>query len=95
MSTFAYSSHLKLRASFADNDDVAIDPQRVVLTIRTPRDTRVYTFGVDAELVKTAQGKYVLSIHPWWVGPATYVWQSMGAGEEASEAGSFEVVARL
>lgn len=88
---FNLGDTVKLAALFTDEDDVAVDPTSILLSIRKPSGVEtVYTYGVDIDLVKNAVGSYSLTLVAdehgiWW-----YKFEGLATGQTSQES-YFEV----
>ncbi|MGD9539100.1 MAG: hypothetical protein AB7P52_17845 [Alphaproteobacteria bacterium] len=72
-----------------------VDPAAVVFTVKPPSGSVViYTYGVDAELVKDATGGYHVDVDASIAGTWRYRWHSTGT-YQAAEEGAFDVMASL
>ncbi len=74
-------------AAFVDGDTEApIDPDAVMLSIRTPAGVvTTYTHGVNSTIVKEAVGQYFAHIDANEAGFWFYRWWSTGFGQTAKE----------
>jgi len=70
----------RLGVAFADSAGTAVDPTTVTFTIRAPSGTVTsYTYGTDAELVKTGTGAYYVD---WTIAAAgRYAYRFAGSGD--------------
>ncbi len=65
---------------------VATDPSSVALTILTPASaSTTYTYGVDAQIVKSATGSYYCDLTLTAPGRYGWRWVSAGTGAAATE----------
>ena len=82
---------IRVTGTFTDSDGAAQDPTAVLCKYTDPGDnTTTLTYGVDAELVKSAVGIYYVDVDAdesgdWW-----YRFYSTGTGQAAAE-GFFRV----
>lgn len=68
-----------------------VDPSTVKFKFKTPAGTiTTYTYGTDAQLVKSATGIYYVDVPAASSGGWAYRFESTGAGKAAAE-GRFEV----
>ena len=76
-----------MSGAFTDSDDVAQDPTVVLFAFKAPSDTTatVYTYGVDAELVKDSTGNYHVDLDTDEVGNWRVRFYSTGTGQAAEE----------
>lgn len=82
---------LRLPAEFKNTAGTLIDPGVVKVKVKDPDGTETeYTYGTDAELVKTAIGAYHIDVPV--TAPGVWRWKffSTGSGKAANE-GSFKV----
>lgn len=69
------------------------DPAGLTFTLQSPVGTNtVYTYGTDAEIVKTSTGDYYIDVTPTQGGRWFYRWVATGTAGGAKE-GSFIVQA--
>jgi hypothetical protein len=63
-----------------------VDPSTVVLKVKKP-DTTVttYTYGVGADVVKSATGRYFVLVSITAAGAWYYRWETTGPGQGAEE----------
>ena len=69
----------RLSVAFTDSGGTAGDPDAVTFTLRTPDGTvTTYTYGTDAELVRSGTGAYYVD---WTIAQAgRHVYRFAGAG---------------
>lgn len=75
---------LRLKATFYDSNNVAVDPNTITLAIKNSTGTTVYTYGA-AEIAKEATGVYyrdvTLDVAGWWF----YRWTATGTPTTSEE----------
>jgi len=77
---------VRCTATFTDSAGDAIDPTAIVFRIKLPDDTTtVYTYGTDAELVKSATGVYYVDYTTVAAGTLDYRFEGTGAAVAAAE----------
>lgn len=82
---------VSVTVEFRNTSAVLIDPTGVTFAVRSPAGVVTnYTYGVDAQLVKDAVGKYRVDVNATLVGTWRYRWASTGTGQGAEE-GQFVV----
>lgn len=91
MTTPAYDvgDQRRLSVAFADSAGTAADPGTVTFAIRAPSGTVTsYTYGTDAQLVKSGTGAYYVD---WAIAaPGRYTYRFAGSGTlTAAENGEF------
>lgn len=89
--SYVLGNLVRVTFSVTDSDGVAADPTAVTLRVKRQSDAEaVYTYGVDAIVVKDAVGEYHADLDPnqpgWW----RWRWEATGSVEAAAE-GMFEV----
>ena len=78
---------VRVTATFTDADGAAIDPTTVVGKFEDPSGNQTsYTYGVDAELVKSVPGVYYFNIDVDEVGVWRYRFAGSGNVQTAAEA---------
>lgn len=86
MNVYDIGNLIRCPAVFRDSTNVAIDPTHVYFEFKTPASvTTVYTYGTDAELVKSSTGHYYVDVDGDEEGRWYYRWYSTGTGQAASE----------
>jgi hypothetical protein len=71
---------------FTDLDGDALDPTVVIFKFKDPSDNETtYTYGVDAELVKSTIGNYYVDVDADEAGDFWYRFHSTGTGQAAGE----------
>lgn len=76
----------RLTATFEDADGTDTDPTAVLFKFVDPSgNATTYTFGVDAELVKSAVGIYYVDVDCDEAGTFRWRWYSTGTGQAAEE----------
>jgi hypothetical protein len=84
-STYDVGDVARLSTTFATSG-VAVDPSSVALTILTPGwVSTTYTYGVDAQIVKSATGAYYSDLTLTAAGRYRWRWVSAGTGAAATE----------
>lgn len=78
---------VRVRAPFkVAGDDSAIDPDAVMLSVRTPLGAvATYTYGEDAQIERDDTGIYHAEIDASVAGAWHYRWWSTGNGQAAEE----------
>ena len=88
--TYDVGDVVRMTGTFAQNG-TATDPSTVAIQIRTPVGAVVtYTYGTDAEVVKSSTGVFYADYTVTGSGQHWYRWVSTGTGAAAEE-GHFEV----
>ena len=73
-------------AAFTDTDDVAIDPTALTFTFKdSSGNTTVYTYGVDAQLVKDSVGNYHVDVSVDEAGLWLYWFKATGVAQAVGE----------
>ena len=83
--TYHKGDLVRCTGTFTNAAGTATDPDVVKASIRSPSTTTTYTYGTDAELVKSATGIYYVDVSAsasgvWW-----YRFFSTGTGQGAGE----------
>lgn len=82
---------VRVTGTLTDADGTATDPNTVAFKIKTPAGaTTTYTYGVDAEVKKSATGIYYMDVSTTAEGNWYYRIYSTGTGQAAAE-GTFIV----
>lgn len=88
MNHFAYGALVRLTITFETAAGAAVDPAVVKAQVRDPQlQITTYTYGVDAELTKTATGVYVVDVDANQAGTWFVRGFSTGSGQGAEETG--------
>ncbi len=88
MNRFAYGSLVRLTITFETATGAATDPAVVKAQVRAPQlQITTYTYGVDAQLTRTATGIYVIDVDANQVGTWFVRGFSTGSGQAAEETG--------
>lgn len=88
MNQFHYGSLVRVTITFETATGAATDPAVVKAQVRDPQSQiTTYTYGVDAQLTKTATGIYVIDIDANRAGAWFVRGVSTGSGQAAEEAG--------
>lgn len=91
LTTYVTQNVVRLSAVFTDDDEAAMDPTDVYLTIQGPDLVETtYHYGVDVDLVKDSKGHYHYDKSLPDAGVYQYYWHSTGTGT-ASARGSLIV----
>lgn len=86
MNTYDKGDVVRCAGTFADSDGTPQDPTAVFFKFKTPGGTiTLYTYGVEAELVKDSAGNYHIDIDASEVGTWAYRFYSIGDGKAAGE----------
>jgi hypothetical protein len=86
MDTYALGNLVRVSAAFTNSVGAAVDPAVVKCQVRTPDGTvTTYTYGTDAEVIKSATGAYYLDVDAATAGEWRYRWYSTGSGQAADE----------
>lgn len=90
--TYDIGDIVRVKGVFQRKSDLAlIDPATVKVRVRNPqRVITVYTYGVDAGVIRSATGTYYLDVTINKVGKWSYRWEGSGANQAAEEK-TFEV----
>lgn len=76
----------RLPITFTNNAGSSADPSTVIFRMREPDDTvTAYTYGVDAELIKTDTGDYYVDWPFTQAGRHVYRWEGTGTGGATTE----------
>jgi hypothetical protein len=79
---------VRCRCRFRDpeNHDADVDPATVLVRVKTPAGvTTTYTYGVDAQVVKEAVGRYYIDIDANAPNQWTVQWESAGTFKGAHQ----------
>jgi hypothetical protein len=77
---------VRITGTFTTAAGVATDPTAVLFSIKNPAGTTTtYTYGTDAQLVKSTTGIYYVDVNVNAVGTWYYKFYSTGTGQSASE----------
>lgn len=91
MLPFGYGNRVKISAAFTNIAGAAVDPATVKCAVEAPVSGQLnYTYGVDAEVVKSAVGNYYVERDLDEVGIWNYRWEGLGSHLSADE-GFFHV----
>jgi len=91
MATYDKGDLVRVTGTFTNAAGTAIDPTVVKFQFITPAGvTTAYTYGTDAEVVKSATGIYYVDIDASQTGIYYYRLYSTGTGQAAAE-GNFSV----
>lgn len=83
---------LAITASFAAEDDSAIDPDTVTFKTFSPcYGVTSYVYGTDAEVIRTGIGVYRAEFSPDRAGRWHYRWETTGTGAVTVSEGDFIV----
>lgn len=88
MNTYDNGASIKVSAAFTNPDagDAPIDPTAVFVSYTDPSGNEtIWTYGVDAELVRTGTGTYEAVIDGDEAGFWHYRWYSTGTGQAAGQ----------
>ena len=87
--TYQVGDQVKVAAAFTNAAGAAADPSAVVFKVRAPSGTvTTYTYGTDADVVKTATGAYYLLLTL----SASELWYVRAAGTGAVVAADESVI---
>lgn len=79
MTIYQIGQLVRLSASFTDENEAAVDPTTVTVTIVDPSGTSTpYVYGTDAEVVKDSVGNYHVDYEVDENGLWTHRWVSTG-----------------
>lgn len=88
MNRFAYGALVRVTITFESATGAAVDPAVVKAQVRNPQSQiTTYTYGVDAELTKSAAGIYVIDVDANQAGAWFVRGYSTGSGQAAEESG--------
>ena len=91
MATYDKGDLVRVTGTFTNAAGTAIDPAVVKFQFITPAGvTTTYTYGTDAEVVRSATGVYYVDINASQTGTYRYRFYSTGMGQAAAE-GNFRV----
>jgi len=77
---------VRVQGAFTNAADVAVDPTAVTAKIKTPAGVvTTYTYGVDAQLVRSTAGTYYVDVSATAAGDWYYRFASTGDGQAAGE----------
>ena len=83
---FDKGDEIRVQTTFSDSDGNATDPAAVYFKFTDPSgNTATYTYGVDAELVKSATGIYYVDIDCDESGSWRWRFYSIGSGQATDE----------
>lgn len=86
MAQYDLGDSIRITGTFTDAAGTATDPAVVTFTYTDPNGTSTtYTYGADAELVKSSTGVYYVDIVTSLEGAYYWRWVSTGAGAAADE----------
>ncbi len=89
--TYDVGDLIRVTGTLDDAADVLLDPTGLTFSFMNPAKViTIYTYGVDAALVKSAVGIYYADISITAAGKWRYEFASTGTGQ-AADVGSFEV----
>lgn len=92
MAQYDLGDVIRQTATFTDTAGAATDPATVTFTFTNPAGTAVtYTYGTDAQPVRSAEGIYYVDISANLEGIWRWHWTSTGSGAASTE-GQFAVV---
>jgi hypothetical protein len=74
---------IRLFVNFADSAGLAIDPEFVVLKVKSPSNTVI--IPLNAEIIKVVVGSYYCDVNVNEAGTWFYRWECSGAGQCAVE----------
>jgi hypothetical protein len=91
MNQYSMGDLVRCSASFATSAGTPMDPSAVLFQVRDAAGiATTYTYGTDAQLVRSATGNYYVDVNANRVGTWHYRFYSTGTGQAADE-GSFRV----
>lgn len=91
MNSYHVGDKVRCTGTFETAAGTDTDPSAVLFKVETPSGTQTtYTYGTDAELVKSATGIYYVDVNCTEAGTWHYRFYSTGTGQAASEE-SFKV----
>lgn len=86
------NSTLALRAEFTDDEGALTDPETLYLSLFSPSGSRVtYTYAINSEMVREAEGQFVCSFIPGVSGRWFYRWEGVGAMATVAKEGNFVI----
>lgn len=86
MSTYPKGNLIRISVSFTDTGGADVDPDAVVVQVRSPLGVvTTATHGVDAAVKKDSTGHYHLDVDAAVPGPWRYRWYATGNGQAAME----------
>ena len=86
MNTWTLGSVVRVTGTFTNSSGTAIDPTSVFFKFKTPKGTITsYTYGADAELVKSTTGIYYVDITTTMAGTWFVRFSSTATGAAAEE----------
>ena len=86
MNTYDIGDTPRLTATWTDINDLAVDPSAVTFTWKTPgASVTTYTYGVDAQLVKSSTGIYYVDLALNASGKWSYRFAGTGPGAASAE----------
>jgi hypothetical protein len=86
LNTYDTGDLVRCSGEFTNSAGTAIDPTAVLFKFRNPASTiTTYTYGIDAEVVKTATGNYYVDIDAATSGTYYYRFYATGTGQSAEE----------
>jgi hypothetical protein len=90
MNRYDVGDKVRCTGTFETAAGTDVDPAAVLFAVRTPSGaTTTYTYGTDAEVVKSATGIYYVDVNITEAGVWYYRFYSTGTGQAAGEE-SFE-----
>lgn len=86
MTWYDKGDRVRCTGTFTDSAGAAQDPTAVFFQFKDPSDNATtYTYGVDAELVKSSTGVYYVDVDADEEGTWTYRLYSTGTGQGAAQ----------
>lgn len=77
---------VRVGANFKNNSGVLTDPTTIVLKVKTPDNViTTYTYGSDAEIIKSSTGKFYADLDISQIGIHFYRWEGSGSLQAAGE----------
>lgn len=84
--TYKKGGLVRCTGTFTDSSGDAIDPTSVFFSALSPGGTQTdYTYGTNAELVKSSTGVYYVDVNANASGDWYYRFYSTGSGQAANE----------
>jgi hypothetical protein len=86
VATYKQGQSVRVNGEFRDSTDAYADPTAVLVTIVRPDGQRqTYTYSTDAQVVRSATGRYYIDVAAVVEGTWVYWWHSTGTGQAADE----------
>jgi hypothetical protein len=96
MNTYDVGDEVRCAAAFANSSGTPLDPTAVFCKVRSPSGTvTLYTYGVDAALVRASAGSYYVDVDASQPGKWDYRFWATGTGKTAGESSFYVQFSRF